>query len=351
MSMPQSWKRRLREDYGRRLQSLAHATGAMRCTAWLRGGGLRGAIILMYHSVAEGDARRFVDPRNHVPAAVFEQQAAFLAKHRTVVALSQMITMLQRGDAPAPGTVVITFDDGYLDNLTTVAPVLKRYGLPATIFLPTGYIDRAETQWIDQAYTMFERRLANRITWNDNRGEHCFDLDRPEDRRMAYQAICASLLTASADGRRTMLQLLQDGLGPTEQPPKLTMSWNDVRTLVLQYPDFDIGGHTTEHIDLTQTPVEQARSEFHNCRHRIQEQTGRPPRHFSFPYGRTSSTLRMMAADAGFDSACGGGNGDAVVRSFTDIYALPRVEAPATMKRFDILTSTANTGFWRRLGR
>jgi peptidoglycan/xylan/chitin deacetylase (PgdA/CDA1 family) len=349
--IPQSFKRKLREACGPRLQSVAYATGAMQGTTRLQRGDERGAVILMYHSVAGDDTRRWVDPRNHVPAAVFEQQMAFLAKHRPVVPLSQMINMLQRGEAPAPGTVAITFDDGYLDTLTIAAPVLKRYGLPATLFLPTGYIDRAEAQWIDQVYTMVERRSANRITWNDNRGEHRFDLDSPEDRLQAYRIICTSLLTASAEERRTMLNRLKDGCRPMEQPPKLTMSWDDVRTLVSEYPGFEIGGHTTEHLDLTQTSMEQARSELHNCMHRIQEQIRRVPRHFSFPYGRTSPTLRKMAADAGFESACDGDGGDAVVHSTTDPYALPRVKAPASMRRFDVLTSTANTGFWRRLGR
>lgn len=104
----------------------------MRYSIRLRREGLRGAVILRYYSVAEGDARRFVDPRNHVPAAVFEQQVAFLAKHRTVVALSRVVNMLHRGEAPVPGKVAITFDDGYLDNLTIAAAVLKRYGFRNT---------------------------------------------------------------------------------------------------------------------------------------------------------------------------------------------------------------------------
>lgn len=341
----------VRRQVHRRLQNLAYSTGAMRLSARLQGEGQRGAIILMYHSVAEGEARTFVDPRNHVPAAVFEQQAAFLAEHRTIVALSELTRMLARGEAPCPGTVAITFDDGYLDNLTTAAPILARYGLPATLYLATGYIDRAEMQWIDQVYTAFERRTANTIPWNDSRGEQRFDLNRIAGRQQAYRAICKSLLTASAEERRGMLNMVRDVLMPTEQPPKLTMSWDDVRTLVSQNPAFEIGGHTCEHLDLTHGPVEQARSEFTGCMQRIQEETGRLPRHFSFPYGRTLPALRTMAREAGFHSACGGGGADPVVRAATDLYALPRVAAPGSMERFDLLTSSANTGFWRRLGR
>ncbi len=305
----------------------------------------------MYHSVAKGDASRFMDPRNHVPAAAFEQQVTFLASRRRVVALSDLVSMIRCRQPLAPDTVAVTFDDGYLDNLAVAAPILKRYGVPATLFLPTGYIDRTEPQWIDQAYTLFERSSAYCLEWDADGSRHSFDLRHPADRAEAYRIVCGRLLVASADERRAMLTVLHERLRPAEQPPRLTLSWDDVRTLLREYPGFEIGGHTGEHLDLTRASPEQACAEMRSCMDRIREQTGRPPRHFSFPYGRTSAGLRRLVADAGFDSACGGGGGDAVVRSTTDPYALPRVKAPAGMKRFAVLTSSANTGFWRRLGR
>ena len=50
--------------------------------------------------------------------------------------------LLRQGRAPR-NALALTFDDGYRDNLTHVAPILKRLGLPATIFLVTGYIGAA----------------------------------------------------------------------------------------------------------------------------------------------------------------------------------------------------------------
>lgn len=323
----------------------------MRLGARLRGGDLRGAVILMYHSVAEGESRAYIDPRNHVPAEVFAEQMGFLSGHRSVVALSELVGMLERGESPAAGTVAVTFDDGYLDNLTTAAPILHRYGLPATLFLATGYVDRADPQWVDQAYTLFERRSADGISWMDDCGERSFDLTSPGGRQEAYRAVCKSLLTASARKRNNMLMMLRHALKPTEQPPRLTMTWDDVRALISEYPGWEIGGHTAEHLDLTNASAEQAESEFSLCRDRIREQTGRAPGLFSFPYGRTSPALRRMAAESGFHAACGGAGADAVIRRTTDAYALPRVAVLPTMERFDVLTSTANTGFWRKLGR
>ena len=58
-----------------------------------------GAIVLMYHSVADRDEAAWIDPRNHVPADVFARQMAFLAEHRKVVSLAQLVTRAR--DTPA----------------------------------------------------------------------------------------------------------------------------------------------------------------------------------------------------------------------------------------------------------
>lgn len=339
-------KRALRTRLGRPLQSLGYATGAMQFTARLRG--LRGAVILMYHSVAEGEARWFIDPRNHVPAEVFHEQMTFLARHRTVVSLTDLVDSIKRGETPSEGTTVITFDDGYLDNLATAAPILSRHGLAATLFLPTAYIDRREPQWVDQAFTMFAGRTNHVLAWDGN--ERTFDLIIPAQCEEAYMAVCMSLLFAGAESRRTLLDDLQRQLAPGEQSPDLTMSWDDVHTLLKKHPDIEIGGHTVEHTALSNQSDDEAWQELTGCMKRIEEQIGHRPRHFSFPYGRATAALRHRVAEAGFESACGG-VGDPLVTAATNPFALPRIAAPTSMERFDLLTSSANTGLWRRLGR
>lgn len=345
-----SLKHEVRTSLGRPLQSLAYASRVMHLGAHVQGH-TRGAVILMYHSVAEGDALPFIDPRNHVPAEIFEQQMRFLATHRRVLSLTALIESITRGESPEPNSVVITFDDGYLDNLTTAAPILRRLNMPATLFLPTDYIDRAEPQWVDQVYTAFEHRTTDILQWDGAGRSQRFDLRDRSQRSDAYQTVCQSLLVAEYEARSSLLEALRTQLRPDAEPPQLTMSWDNVRTLVEQHPGFEIGGHTAGHVAMTSVDDADARQELHQCMDRIDAQLGTKPRHFSFPYGRTSADRRRQVDEAGFVSACGGGGGDVVVRKGADRYTLPRVEAPATMRRFDVLTSSANAGLWRRLGR
>jgi peptidoglycan/xylan/chitin deacetylase (PgdA/CDA1 family) len=93
--------------------------------------------VLMYHKVNDL-------PENplSVPVGAFDDQLAQLRELAyTVVSLEDVLTHY-RESAPLPERpVLITFDDGYRDNLEHAAPVLQKHGYPAVIFVPIGYLD------------------------------------------------------------------------------------------------------------------------------------------------------------------------------------------------------------------
>jgi peptidoglycan/xylan/chitin deacetylase (PgdA/CDA1 family) len=120
---------------------------------------------------------------------------------------------------------------------------------------------------------------------------------------------------------------------------------------VREHRCFQVGGHTLEHTDLTSISEKEARKELSSCARRFEEELGFHPRYFSFCYGRTSELLRQLAAEAGFEAACGGEGLNPVIEAPANIFRLPRIAAPASMELFDLVTSASNTGIWRRLGR
>lgn len=92
--------------------------------------------ILMYHRVNR--LGRY-DQLTVAPERFEEQMAALVARTR-IISLAQAVAELERG-YPTSAAVVLTFDDGYRDNLVHAIPVLRRFGLPATIFVTTQFAD------------------------------------------------------------------------------------------------------------------------------------------------------------------------------------------------------------------
>lgn len=305
-----------------------------------------GAIVLMYHSVARPAKAKWIDPANHVPADVFEQQMRFLTRNRRVLSLQAIINVLREGDVPPPGTVAITFDDGYLDNLEVAAPMLDSLGLTATLFLATGYVTRGETQWIDQVYSAFAHRTNQTLIWPNAAGEHHW-LDTRGGADAAYRLVCATLMSADVTTRHALLAHLRSALAPTLEPPRLTLTWSDVRRLLREHRCFDLGVHTVDHIDLIACGESGASAEIVRALDDMAREAGLRPRLFSFPYGRSSPRLREIVKDAGFEIACGGG-ASPLLGGGSDPLGISRVSAPRTMEHFSFLTSSANSGLLHR---
>lgn len=305
-----------------------------------------GAIVLMYHSVARPAKAKWIDPANHVPAAIFEEQMQFLAAHRRVLPLAMLTDMVRAGDSPPTGSIAITFDDGYLDNLTVAAPILESFELPATLFLATGYINRVENQWIDQVYATFRCRSRKTLRWPDGTG-HSVSLDDPSQQQQSYRLVCESLLSASSDARGRLLAHLRSELQPIADPPRLTLDWEDAKRLTSSCRFMSLGAHTVEHLDLTACDDDRAQQEIEQSKAQIEEHSHVAVRSFSFPYGRTSPRLRSLAQHAGFTEACGGGVSP-LLSNGTDPFAVGRVAAPRSMRDFAFLTSSANSGLLHR---
>jgi len=263
---------------------------------------------------------------------------AFLARRRNVVSLDHLITATEAGEVLPRGTVAITFDDGYLDNLDVAAPILAHYQLPAVVYLATDYIDRGGNQWIDTLYGYFRVRSRQQLDLKDF-GLRRWTLVNPLVLREAYFAITDKLVTAPVSLRNAILNEVRSQLAPLETPPRLTMTWDDVRRLRREYPSFDIGVHTVHHLDLT-THVDATTWQVQTAVERVEAQTGYRPHHFAYPYNRCNAATRAKLQNTSVRSAVTTA-AEPVVRPNPDIYALPRLEAARSMTLLRLRTGGA----------
>lgn len=111
--------------------------------------------ILMYHSIADipGD-RLSVSPK------AFAGQLAYLHKNgRKTITLEQYAAWRQEGRPIPDRAVILTFDDGYLDNYSNALPLLLQYGMTAAVFPVAGWIGKTN-DWENYPGKSFHRMMG-----------------------------------------------------------------------------------------------------------------------------------------------------------------------------------------------
>ncbi len=97
----------------------------------------RGVVVLIYHRVG---ARSALDV--DLPVEEFTAQIESLSTSRRVISLDDALTQLQADSPAEPNPIVVTFDDGTADFADLAVPILVRFGIPATLYLATDFVDR-----------------------------------------------------------------------------------------------------------------------------------------------------------------------------------------------------------------
>lgn len=348
---------RIKKRAVRLMHEWSYRSGLSSAYAWLNASltGQSVASILMYHSVPSVDEQPWMDPRNCLSAEQFEAQMKFLAEHRHVVSVDALTQQLAAGEPIRRGTVAITFDDGYLNNLRVAAPILAKYELPATLYLATAYISAGENQWIDTLYSAFRARSRHQLLLNLASGPIAWQLEEMAECEAAYQAIATYLIECLPAERKAILHAVDEQLAPIAYPPRLTMTWDEVRELRSRFPNMTIGVHTANHIDL-RTHSHKTDEEMQLSIAQVLTETGERPQHLAFPYNRYNDESMAQAAEH-LQSAVAVAD-DPVVRSIsemaistreasplpsrTPLFALPRLAAPQSLT---LLKSWTNGGF------
>lgn len=309
----------------------------------------QGAVILMYHSVAGAKEAEAIDPANRITPFLFEKQMEFLARHRRVISMSDLVTAVDAGKEMLAGTVVLTFDDGYLDNLTVAAPILAHYSLPATLFLATGYVGRSEPQWADVLHWLFAKRSNDICIWPIQNGtnieQRVFDLGIERDYRALRKILHQSLLQAGYAERKQDLNELESQLKPSLAIPRLTLNWEEVRLLQKHYPLFELGGHTCNHVDLSCHSNEVVETEIKSCAADLKRELGLEKGHFSFPYGRSNPFSRKFVRESGWKSAIASGHRVRIDKR-SEAHSLSRGETPRSLGTLGFMTGSAYPGLY-----
>jgi peptidoglycan/xylan/chitin deacetylase (PgdA/CDA1 family) len=264
-------------------------------------------LVLAYHHV--GDLAETA-PWVTVSPARFAEQMAFLADSRLVVSLDQLLAELRLRRLPRGGNVVLTFDDAALNTWTTAFPVLRRYGLPATLFVPTGLVGRPQPFWWDRLARLTRAAAAkgrsltqflvgagvveNGHPGNDDKLWRKVRLLGPERREQALDSATDWLAEDNAAVARSGDRAAQQG----------AMDWSHIAQLD-NSGLMTLGAHTISHPVLAAIDEEELATEITGCRDRLREFSSFR-KVFAYPYGDApaiGARVEQAVRQAGFEAA------------------------------------------------
>lgn len=280
--------------------------------------GNRGRLtILIYHRVLSAP-----DPilRDEIDAATFERHVALLASGFNVLPLGEACARLTRGSLPARAAS-ITFDDGYADNERVALPILKRFGIPATFFVSTGFSDGG---------IMFNDGVIEAVrgapagTYDLSRfGMGSCELNDGASRRGAIDAMLPQIKYRPVSERGKLVEELAAAMRAT-LPADLMMRPTQIKRL--HDEGMEIGGHTVNHPILAVLDAREARAEIIGGKRRLEEITGAPVRLFAYPNGKPGQDYGPrdveIVKEAGFAGAVSTLSG--VAGRGSDVFQLPR---------------------------
>ena len=259
------------------------------------------AAIFVYHQVCDQGTRRSLPAG---AALEFEKQIKYLNKACKVMPLDELTEHVLAGKTLPKRAAAITFDDGYRDNYQYAYPVLKRYGLPATFFLATDYIDNRKLFWWDQlSYILHKTHLQ--VIEVGGLGNYYLRSDT--ERLQAALNITRRLKKLPDKRKNLLLESLAD-ISAVEIPAglgnEIILSWHEIREMSANGMDF--GAHTLSHPILTRVPLKAAIKEITESKRHIEEKIRKRVTTFAYPNGTPSDhndDITEILKESGFTFA------------------------------------------------
>lgn len=240
-----------------------------------------------------------------------------------VISLDDARARLAESDLARP-FVCFTFDDGYRDVLQNAYPVFKRYQRPFAVYIASDFGDGHGNLWW-RALENLVRNVDALELKIDGTLQH-FACKRPAGKMRAYVAIHRWLRRQSEyDAREIVADLCQrHEIDVSGLCGELAMSWAEVRELARD-PLVTVGAHTRRHVPLGLLSYAEARAEIGESCARVERETGRPCRHFSFPDGAVGPRDFQLAREAGLSTAVTSNSGLLKPHHVSAMDALPRI--------------------------
>jgi len=265
-------------------------------------------VILCYHKIRK-QTGIFYDSNISATPEEFKRQISYINNYFNVVSAVQLLEYCRGHYDLKPNSIMITFDDGFKDNVLNAFPVLESMGIPAVVFPTAGFIDTDTVPWEDQAAYFFHQLSQNKITIDNN---EVYSLRSLQEKAESTWRFCKRLKSYESEGRIQLIEDLYEKYHIDREEMKKaahSMSMGYMTGEDIQYwkqRRIDFGIHTVTHPCLTTLHRKAIRSEISTSKKILETILKRPVHIFAYPYGKKDDydeTTKTLLAEAGIKAA------------------------------------------------
>jgi len=254
--------------------------------------------VLTYHRVEEPDAHPALYPGLiSTTPDVFGQQMDYLAANYHVISVRELIEVYRTGGVLPPRSVTITFDDACHDFAEYAWPILKRYRLPVTLFVPTAFPDHPEqTFWWDRLYQALASTSRDHLATPEGQ----LPLARMAKRLQAHKRLWDYVKSRPHAEAMAWVAQVCDELG-APRPEHNVLSWEALRRLVRE--GVTLGAHTQTHPLMNRVSLDEARAEAVGSLRDLEREIGAALPVFAYPSGGVNDEIVRLLEREGFTLA------------------------------------------------
>ena len=263
--------------------------------------------ILCYHRVLDdGQIKDYYRPAIAVSVSVFRKQMKMLQERYNIISLEDAVSLLGKKKPLEKDYIVITFDDGYMDNYKNAFPALKECNLPSTIFLATDYINSNRLLWTDEVGMLLEEKWD--VFLQTELFQTLKDIGISDNKAILINEIISILKKMDEDTRNAIIARLKENIGHSVEMDALMLTWEQIREMMAGGISF--GGHTMSHRFLTMLTPSVKEIEISKSKDIVEQNLKERVLCFAYPDGRFDEECKDIAQKCGFYGACSMITGD-----------------------------------------
>jgi peptidoglycan/xylan/chitin deacetylase (PgdA/CDA1 family) len=263
-------------------------------------------LVLNYHRIGTAADDLFDPGVFSATADELDHQIGYLKRHLSLVTLDEALAFLEGTDKEKTHRcrVLITFDDGYLDNYDVAFPILRSHGAQGVFFLATSMVGSCEIPWWDRIAYLVKTACNRQFTLRFP-ADLAVDLDRGGLDANLIAILKLYKLPENTDPQRFLHELAQASQG--EEPPgtlRRFLNWEEAGAMIRG--GMAIGSHTHSHHLLSQLEPERQLEELVHSRAVLKDKLAITAESIAYPVGARSSftgVTQQMARNAGYRAA------------------------------------------------